>query len=99
MRLTIDRYTPDIMCITEANMHKDYLKYAHEFDDYHIELNLMYSFIGVSRNINLIRKGINYQRQNDLESHLICNIWIELLLSKMKKSTNHGWISAVDITP
>ena len=78
MRIIIDKFTPDIFSISEANVTKNYTNYTHEFNEYNFELNLMYNNIGISRNILLIRKGIHFKRRYDLEHPSLCNIWIEL---------------------
>ena len=80
MRILTDKFSPDIFCIAEANVSRDYKDYMSEFSDYHLELSIMFNNIGISRNIILIRKGINYKRRLDLENENLCNIWIEISL-------------------
>ena len=84
MRILIDKFTPDIFCVAEANVGTDYKDYINEFDDYTFELNLMYKNIGMSRNIVMIKKGLQYKRRFDLENEIVCNIWIEMNLGTGK---------------
>ena len=55
-----------------------------DFSEYNFELNLMFNNIGISRNLILVRKGLNYKRRFDLENNITCNIWIELSLGTNK---------------
>ena len=85
IRYILDEYSPDILCIAEANVKDDLNDYIHEFTDYSFELNLMHEVIKIFRNIILIRKGIIYRRQIDLESSITCNIWIEMSMNSKKR--------------
>ena len=50
MSYIIDKYSPHIMCISEANIKQNYMPYINEFSNYHFELNLMSDTCNVSRN-------------------------------------------------
>ena len=41
---------------------------------------------GLSRNLMLIKNGINYKRRQDLENTRTCNIWVEVDTSRNKRT-------------
>ena len=85
IRNIIDEHSPDILCVSEANVVDDLNIYAHDFSDYNFELNMMHMSYSISRNIILIKRGISYHIRPDLENPITCTIWIELFLDKNKK--------------
>ena len=81
----IEKHSPDIFNIAEANIENDYQQYLNLFPDYYFETNYMLQSIGVSRNVLLIRKQIGYKRRLDLEHPNLCTIWIEISMKDKSK--------------
>ena len=81
----ISDQNPHILALREANLNiiengapvKKHL-------EYNIEANKMSQITGISRNIILIKDGINYTRRYDLEDINTSTVWIEIKLSKGK---------------
>ena len=72
----IQKNSPDILCISEANVKSKYFSGSpNDFPGYNLELNAQYNLIGTSRNCILIRDTIKYNRRTDLEDTLNCDIW------------------------
>ena len=53
----IDKYCPDIMCIAEANIHKNKMNFGNNFSEYNFELNQMSNISNFSRNAILVKRG------------------------------------------
>ena len=66
----LDTYKPDILCICEANLTPDFMKYQQKYQEYNFEVSLIYHMIGTSRNIIIIRNNIPYTRRKDHENNI-----------------------------
>lgn len=81
----INKYKPDIMCLSEANIKKSYKQnILSSFPEYNIELNSMSNNIDISRNAIIINNKIAYSRRYDLENDFTCTIWIEIYIPNCK---------------
>ena len=95
MSFIVDKYRPDIMCISKANINSKHMQFTHNFPDYNFEINKMSNICNFSRNAIMIKEGIKYKRRYDLENDKTCIIWIEVKLNKKKSFLLMGGISSV----
>ena len=75
----LQKYKPDIVSLSEANIHINKRTFLKEFKDYNVETALMAKITGISRSALLIKKGIKYKRRENLENQIISTIWIEVI--------------------
>ena len=90
INILIEKYSPDIFSIVEANLPIKYEYIQKEIPDYSFELNILSDKTKLSRNIILVHKNISYKRRRDLESDITSTIWIEINIPKSKPALFMG---------
>ena len=81
----LEKYNPDILAISEANIIPEYINILNMFSKYKFELPKMFNCIGLARNSLLIKNNIPYVQPNDFETDEISSVWVEILLKGGKK--------------
>ena len=87
--LLIDKYSPDLFIIPEAQISFNLEEIGTEFNQYNVELKIMDPINKRSRIAMFISKNITYKRTPQFESPLNSFIWIELLIPG-KRPVNIG---------
>ena len=82
IQITIDKFLPDIISISEANLFKNDNLSVNQFSGYNFIYDNFWDTIGWSRQILMIKKDIDYIRRSDLENINQAIIWIEIPLMK-----------------
>ena len=80
IQILIDKFSPDIITISEANLYKTDLMSINQFSGFKFIYDNFWNTIGWSRQIIMIKKDTEYIHRTDLEITNQAIIWIEIPL-------------------